>query len=156
MRQLIIGVTTLVTLITGGVTIAQTSGSVVNKTPESELPKFPEVYPDNSNLTSDKIKKEDEIKSKIKVNSGKLEKLQLYKLGDVEKEFQLPRTNSTSPNRLVYLVRMDFPSGLETSRAKYKKAKGYAIIDAETGQYFADIIKSDPKDTDYKLPKKIN
>lgn len=170
MKRLLLVISSLV-LLSGGYVIAQsTPQNTPQETNKKPRPKLPPAqlevystltpptdypYPDNSDKDESKLFKKDDLfkgglKKGFNIKSIKLAKYSDYTEmnknlgGDIMQNMQI------HPNRLIWLVDIDAPEGLDLpqkggQRVKFKKSRIISVFDAETGiQISNDVIELEP------------
>ncbi|GAB1544248.1 hypothetical protein NUACC21_69240 [Scytonema sp. NUACC21] len=124
---------------------------------KKDTKKIEEQYKDNKNLTKDKLIREDKAIEKA-APGGTLVKTKLTTLGSTEKELGLARAYYANENRQVWVVEKEHLDGFLAPGGKYKKAKVYSLIDAETGVTMGIAVKSNRDDFSHNMeaPTPVN
>ncbi|MDQ0914599.1 hypothetical protein [Paenibacillus sp. V4I5] len=114
----------------------------------SEMPKMPIYKPNSHADKSIFITKEEAIEqARIKENGGILRSVELMTWDQFSREaWNKPNSMADRANdRMVWVVKVDYPKGIDTKGGYFFNANQTVVFDAETGQIFGGITSGDPK-----------
>lgn len=113
----------------------------------SEIP-MP-IYKSNSHADKLIFKTKEQAIEQVRVNErgGILRSAELMTWDQFSREaWNAPNSAMDKANdRMVWVVKADYPKGIDTKGGYFLNAKQTTVLDAETGQIFGGITSGDPK-----------